>query len=173
MRELDKAFRMQITSAAPTEPGSPGEGPPRLRIMPVSGLAEDVLKRSGIRRGMRVLDLECGIGETSLVIARLVGYSGLVVGVDRSPQAIDAAERRATMAGCCYWTRFIAADPESFLAPDRFDAVVVRLALLCRGERAALLRISACVHPGGILLVSGKSAANVVSTLRRIGWRLP
>ena len=92
MREFDKPFRMQITSAPPNEPGSPGEGPLGLRVMPVSALAEDVLKQSGIRRGMRVLDLECGTGETSLAIARLVGYSGLVVGVDRSPQAIDAAE---------------------------------------------------------------------------------
>src|SRR5690349_9049153 len=66
MREFDKAYRMQVTSAPPTEPGSPGEGPSGLRVVPVAGLAEDVLKRSGIRRGMRVLDLECGTGETSL-----------------------------------------------------------------------------------------------------------
>jgi hypothetical protein len=81
MREFDKAYRMQVTSAPPTEPGSPGEGPSGLRVVPVAGLAEDVLKRSGIRRGMRVLDLECGTGETSLAIARLVGYSGLIVRV--------------------------------------------------------------------------------------------
>jgi SAM-dependent methyltransferase len=48
---------------------------------------------------MRILDLGCGSGDTSLLIAKMVGPSGLVVGVDRSAAAIDEAEKRATIAG--------------------------------------------------------------------------
>jgi SAM-dependent methyltransferase len=80
----------------------------------VRDLTEDVLRRAGVERGMRVLDLGCGNGDTSLLLAKLVGPSGLVVGVDPSLEAIDVAEKRATAAGRCYWTRFIAADLDTF-----------------------------------------------------------
>jgi hypothetical protein len=30
-------------------------------------------------------------------------------------EAIDVAEKRATVAGNCYWTRFVAADPSTFV----------------------------------------------------------
>jgi SAM-dependent methyltransferase len=126
----------------------------------VPDLTEDVLKRSGIKRGMRVLELECGTGGASLLIARLIGPSGLVVGVDRSAEAIDVAEKRATVSGYCYWTRFVTADPETFVSHERFDAVVVRLTLFRQGDRAAFLRLSACVRPDGVVvLVSGKPPA--------------
>jgi ubiquinone/menaquinone biosynthesis C-methylase UbiE len=130
-----------------------------LRVISVLDLTEDVLRRSGIERGMRVLDLECGAGNASLSIAKLIGPSGLVVGVDRSAEAIDVAEKRATVAGYCYWTRFVTADPNTFVPHERFDAVVVRLTLSRQGERATFLRLSACVRPGGVVVfVSGKPA---------------
>jgi ubiquinone/menaquinone biosynthesis C-methylase UbiE len=62
-------------------------------------LTADALRRAGVERGMRVLDHGCGIGATSLLIAELVGPHGLVVGVDPSAQAIDAAERAAVLSG--------------------------------------------------------------------------
>jgi ubiquinone/menaquinone biosynthesis C-methylase UbiE len=102
---------------------------------------------------MRVLDLGCGAGDASLLIAKRVGPSGLVVGVDESAEAIDEAEKRATIAGRCFWTRFVRADPETFVPPERFDAVVVRLTLLRQGEPATFLRLSAYVRPDGVILV--------------------
>ena len=107
----------------------------------VRDLTEDVLRRAGVERGMRVLDLGCGNGDTSLLLAKLVGPSGLVVGVDPSLEAIDVAEKRATAAGRCYWTRFIAADLDTFVPDKPFDAVVARLILLRLRERAAALRL--------------------------------
>jgi ubiquinone/menaquinone biosynthesis C-methylase UbiE len=102
---------------------------------------------------MCVLDLGCGSGDTSLLIAKMVGASGLVVGVDKSAAAIDEAEKRATIAGCCYWTRFVKADPDTFVPPERFDAVVVRLTFLRQGEASAFLRLSACVRRDGVVHV--------------------
>ena len=43
----------------------------------VRDLTEDVLRRAGVERGMRVLDLGCGVGDTSLLLAKLVGPTGL------------------------------------------------------------------------------------------------
>src|SRR5437588_8948831 len=73
-------------------------GPLPVKVVSVLDLTEDV-HWSGIQRGMRVLDLGCGVGDVSLWIAKLVGPTGLVVGVDESAEDIDTAERRATVAG--------------------------------------------------------------------------
>jgi ubiquinone/menaquinone biosynthesis C-methylase UbiE len=161
MRQLVKTLNMQVTTAnaTPSELGDSGieVSPLGLRISSVLDLTEDVLRRAGIERGMRVLDLECGAGNAALSIAKLIGPSGLVVGVDRSREAIDVAEKRATVAGYCYWTRFVAADPNTFVPHERFDAVVARLTLFRQGERATFLRLSACVRPDGVSMVaSGK-----------------
>jgi len=176
MRQLEKKLSMQVRTASTSPSDLVDSGievtPLGLRISSVLDLTEDVLRQAGMERGMRVLDLECGAGDASLSIAKLVGPSGLVVGVDRSAEAIDVAEKRATVAGYCYWTRFVAADPDTFVTRDRFDAVVARLTLFRQGERAALLRLSACVRPGGVIMVaSGKPAENTDSSLYRIGSR--
>jgi ubiquinone/menaquinone biosynthesis C-methylase UbiE len=161
MRQLVKKLNMQVTTAnaSPSALGDSGieVSPLGLRISSVLDLTEDVLRRAGIERGMRVLDLECGAGNASLSIAKLIGPSGLVVGVDRSREAIDVAEKRATVAGYCYWTRFVAEDPNTFVPHEQFDAVVVRPTLFRQGERATFLRPSACVRPDGVIMVaSGK-----------------
>jgi SAM-dependent methyltransferase len=125
----------------------------RLKVIPVPDLSEDVLRRCGVGPGKRVLDFECGVGDTSLLIAGLVGPTGVVVGIDQSADFIDVAERRATVAGRCYWTRFAAADPNTFVPDERFDVVVVRLALLLRSKHAAFLRLCACARPDGVIMV--------------------
>src|SRR5512139_3415689 len=62
-------------------------------------LTETLLRSAGIGEGMRVLDVGCGAGCVSLLVAGLVGPAGAVVGVDRSPEAIALARRRADGAG--------------------------------------------------------------------------
>jgi SAM-dependent methyltransferase len=154
MRELQKklAMKMQARNIENRSGEVRGTGPelrlPRRRIASVLDLSEDVLRLSGIVRGMRVLHLECGTGDASLRIAKLVGPSGLVIGIDRSTEAVELAQRRATTAGQCYWTRFIAADPEIFTVPGPFDAVVARLA-----PGAFPLRLAAHVRPGGLVVL--------------------
>lgn len=162
MRELQKklAMKMQARSINIEERSGEVRGSelelrlPRRRVASILDLSEDALRLSGIVRGMHVLDLECGAGDASLRIAKLVGPSGLVVGIDRSTEAIDLAQRRATTAGQCYWTRFIAADPETFAFPGPFDAVVARLAPLHRWlPGASSLRPATYVRPGGLVVL--------------------
>lgn len=133
-----------------------------LRATLLRDLTEDAVRQAGIERGMRVLDLGCGSGDTSLLIAKLVGPSGLVVGVDPSEEAIDFAERRATVAGQCYWARFISADLNAFVPAEPFDAVVLRLMRRRMREHAATFwQLSAHVRRRGVIaLVSGKLASN-------------
>jgi ubiquinone/menaquinone biosynthesis C-methylase UbiE len=62
-------------------------------------ITERLLRSAGIGRGMRVLDLGCGAGDVSMLAAKLVGRSGSVVGIDRSPEAIAFATERVQSAG--------------------------------------------------------------------------
>ena len=177
MRQLVKKFNAQVVNANTSSSRLGNSGieacPRRLRISSVLELTQETLRRAGIERGMRVLDLECGAGDASFSIAKLIGPSGLVVGVDRSREAIDAAEKRATVAGYCYWTRFVAADPDTFVPNERFDAVVARLPPLRQAECATFSRLSARVGPHGIIIVaSGTPAGNADLILHRLGLRL-
>jgi 2-polyprenyl-3-methyl-5-hydroxy-6-metoxy-1,4-benzoquinol methylase len=117
--------------------------------------------RCGIQRGMRVLELGCGAGDVSLWIADLVGPSGLVVGVDDSAERIDLAQKRATVAGQCYWTRFVTADLNTFIPHGRYDVVVARRALPLQREPATFLRLSTWLRPDGVvILMVGKPAGS-------------
>jgi ubiquinone/menaquinone biosynthesis C-methylase UbiE len=150
---------------------------PRQQLTFAPEATETLLRRVGIQRGMRHLDLGCGTGETFLLLAKLVGPSGLVVGIDPSAQAIDLAERRATIGGQCYWTRFVAADLDTFVLAEPFDALIVRLELFYRREPlAGFLRFSSLVRAGGVVvLVSGASVSNpsASSAERNLTGRIP
>lgn len=50
------------------------------------------------QRGLRVLDVGCGAGTTTLAAARRVAPEGLAVGVDIDPDAVALAASRARMA---------------------------------------------------------------------------
>jgi cyclopropane fatty-acyl-phospholipid synthase-like methyltransferase len=126
----------------------------RLRANVLTDLSQDALRQAGIERGMRVADLGCGIGDASLQIAEAVGPSGLVVGVDPSEEDIQLAERRATVAGQCYWTRFISADLDEFVPAGQFDAVAFHPMRERPGAPVATFRRrAALIRHGGIALM--------------------
>jgi ubiquinone/menaquinone biosynthesis C-methylase UbiE len=140
-------------------------------------LTEDVLVRAGIGRGMRVLDLGCGVGDVSLLAGRLVGSAGSVVGVDRSPEAIAMAAARVRHVGLEGRVRFAAAELEDYAPEGRFDAVIGRLVLMYLPDPvAALRRFAACLRPGGVLAfqeIATAQARTVPETplfRQAVGW---
>ncbi len=44
----------------------------------------DVLQRAGLKPGMQVLDVGCGVGDVTLEAARMIGPEGSVIGIDKS-----------------------------------------------------------------------------------------
>jgi ubiquinone/menaquinone biosynthesis C-methylase UbiE len=58
-----------------------------------------------IQPGHTVLDVGCGPGTDTIVLADLVGPTGRVVGVDSDAAMIAEANRRAEQAGCSAWCR--------------------------------------------------------------------
>jgi ubiquinone/menaquinone biosynthesis C-methylase UbiE len=114
-------------------------------------LTEEVLRAAGIGPGMRVLDVGCGAGDVSFLAATLVGSSGSVVGVDRSPEATALARRRAADVGLPN-VSFVTQDLQDLATDGRFDAIIGRLVLMYfpRPE-AALRRLLELLAPGGVV----------------------
>ena len=111
-----------------------------------------IFAAAGIRAGMRVLDLGCGAGDVAFVAADLVGPDGHVVGVDRSPEALARARRRAEQRGLAQ-VRFVEGDIHDPAPGGPFDAVVGRLVLMYVPDPAEVLRRQATVLRAGGLVV--------------------
>ena len=79
---------------------SPGETR-RLQLQSefLSGPTNQLLRMAGIGPGMRILDVGCGLGDVTMMAARLAGASGSVIGADTDADMLAAAERRAADAG--------------------------------------------------------------------------
>jgi SAM-dependent methyltransferase len=114
-------------------------------------LTEDVLRSAGVSEGMRVLDVGCGAGDVSLLAARLVGPSGAVLGVDRSPEALVLARRRADADRIRHVT-FVEGDLAELELSESFDALIGRFVLMYFADPSgALEKMARNVRAGGII----------------------
>jgi ubiquinone/menaquinone biosynthesis C-methylase UbiE len=114
-------------------------------------LTDGFLRRAGISAGMHVLELGCGIGEVSLIAARLVGPHGRVHCLDFDPKSLEVARGRTQSAGHDHVV-FEQADINDHFPSRPYDAVIGRHILLHTPDALALLRkAAAIVHAGGVV----------------------
>jgi ubiquinone/menaquinone biosynthesis C-methylase UbiE len=122
----------------------------RLEIKTDAAVVEAFATRAGLRPGMRVVDIACGPGLTTSILASLVGEAGSALGLDASPQRIEAARRRYGDTRTSFAIR-------DFLEPiedlGSFDFAWVRFALeYYRAEAFEVVRnVSGLLEDGGIL----------------------
>ena len=144
-------------------------------------LTADVFRRAGLREGMTVLDIGCGVGDVTLLAARLVGPKGAVLGIDRAASSVQTARVRASALGVAH-ARFEQADLASFETDQTFDALVGRLVLLYLPDPGATLkRLPQYLRPGGIVAfqefdmtaTSQVPAGALYSTFLRAGFPPP
>jgi ubiquinone/menaquinone biosynthesis C-methylase UbiE len=118
----------------------------------VNPITRQYLIEAGIAPGMRVLDVGSGVGDVAFLAADLVGPSGEVVGVDRSPGALAFARSRGKERSLANVT-FRENELSAMAFDQLFDAAIGRYVLCFQPDPAALLRkISHLVRPGGIVL---------------------
>ncbi|MEM7504529.1 MAG: methyltransferase domain-containing protein [Pseudomonadota bacterium] len=100
--------------------------------------------RAGISAGMRVLEVGCGSGEVTSLLAQMVGSAGFVLAVDSNQHALNAAEQRLLSDGARNF-RFMCADvsdPRALLCQSEattFDAVAGRRVLMYLDDPVAVL----------------------------------
>ena len=125
-------------------------------------LTERLFREAGIGPGQRVLDLGSGVGDVAMLVARLVGPSGEVVGVERDSHAISAAMSRVAEAGLHNVT-LTQSDVGQVASNRPFDAAVGRLILEFVPDPVAVLRsVSRLVRPGGVLAFQEVSYAPIL-----------
>ena len=112
------------------------------------------LTKSGLRPGMRVADIGCGIGTISCWMAAQVGAHGSVAGVDISADQVVTARRRALDDGVDNVTFSSASAYDTGLEANGFDLVFCRFVLMhLQRPEAALREMRSLLRPGGILAV--------------------
>lgn len=111
---------------------------------------ERFCKRAGISEGMRVLEIGSGAGDVALMLAKRIGPTGQVVGVDVNADILDTARQRAADTGLQN-TEFIAGDARNLDFSDKFDAVVGRFVLMYMANPPeAFANLMTHLKPGGI-----------------------
>jgi ubiquinone/menaquinone biosynthesis C-methylase UbiE len=114
--------------------------------------APDIVEAAGIRAGQSVLDLACGAGAVTRLVATRVGPEGRVVGLDINPGMLAVA-RVAASAPNVEWREGSAL---KMPLPDAtFDAAVCQQGLQFFPDRsAALSEVRRVLKPGGRLALS-------------------
>ena len=115
---------------------------------------ERLTQLAGLQPGESVLDVGCGTGTLAITAKQRVGQSGVVVGIDASPEMIERAKRKARKTGV--EVNFQTAVVEALPFPDAsFDVVFSTLMLhhLPRSVREQCAReIRRVLKPDGRVL---------------------
>jgi ubiquinone/menaquinone biosynthesis C-methylase UbiE len=166
-----------------TDPGSSGfdrEKVERLdhRASMLAPVTRLILQQAGIEPGMRVLDLGTGTGAVAHLAAELVGPTGRVVGLDRAPNALAAAEQRRRADGLTN-VSFVQGDVDSWRHDSEFDAVIARLILFhLRDPAAALAHHARSLRPGARVIAmdldasAARSVPATPSVAEAVDWIL-
>lgn len=129
------------------------------RLTILNGVLNDAsLSRAALQGGERILDLGCGLGQLSRLMAKAAGPSGRVVGIERSPEQIAEARRQAELAGEADLVEIRqgeATDPPLHdVEWGSFDVVHTRFLLEHLPDPAAAVRVMArAARPGGRVIL--------------------
>ena len=108
----------------------------------------DMVRDTGIADGMRVLDVGCGDGFFMKRIARLIGPSGQIVGLDIDARALRAAAANCRGLGVPY--ALVQGQSCSLPFPDRcFDACFSALSFFDFSDPVSVVRSMCRVTRGG------------------------
>ncbi len=112
------------------------------------------VEMSGVRPGMRVLDLAGGTGDLSALFADAVGNAGSVVLTDINPAMMRVGRDRLLDRGLAQ-VEFCQAGAEALpFADAAFDCVVIGFGLRNFTDKETALReLLRVIKPGGVLLV--------------------
>jgi SAM-dependent methyltransferase len=127
----------------------------------------------GMRAGLTVVDVGCGLGYLGYTFWPYFGAGGQYIGVDTDPTLLRDAERAAIDWSEGGETRFIEGDAYALPLDDGFADIAMCQTLLLHLERPeeALAEMARVVRPGG--LVTCLEPDNVSAMMALPFWSLP
>lgn len=138
--------------------------------------SENLFRQAGISEGLRVLDAGCGTGDTTRLLARIVGPSGFVIGVDRDASSLETAESVSAAQGLAN-VRFVQGDVRGLELDEQVDALAGRLVLMHADDPVSVLvHLVRWVRPGGVVTFQegtmGRAGAvpEIPLVSRAVGW---
>ena len=135
----------------------------------IAPLTERLFREAGISPGQRVLDLGSGVGDVTMLVSRIVGQSGEVVGIERDARSIERARARVVEAGF-HNVSFTQTDVKEIVSDKPFDAAVGRFILMFLPDPVSVLRsVVRLVRPGGVVAFQEPSWTVMLA----LGARLP
>jgi SAM-dependent methyltransferase len=112
-----------------------------------------LFREAGVGPGQRVLDVGSGLGDVSMLVARLIGPSGQVVGVDNDTSTIAKAKDRVAKAGFQN-VGFTESDVGHIPSGETFDSIVGRLILEFLPDPGAVVKsLVGLLRSGGVLAI--------------------
>src|SRR5258707_12367080 len=130
----------QLFPVSPWEVGYPGAAEAVVRRM---------LHRADIDERSRVMDLGCGRGELSILVAREFGCT--VVGVDEDQRSLETLRQSSKDLGNQIETREASFDQLPTQAP-KFDAVLLCRKLVCEFRIAAATARDQLINNGHLII---------------------
>jgi len=121
------------------------------RIEPLRALAIQSLT---LQPGQRVLDVACGTGSTVVILARQVGPTGQVLGIEQCPEMAEIARQRLRDDGIDR-AEIVTADVQVVSRAFSADAVLFSFTHDVLQSAAAIARIRQLSAPGARLAVLG------------------
>lgn len=120
---------------------------------PVDEMTKRWLDEAGVRPGMRVIDMGCGPGTVTAMLAERVGERGRVFAVDRNPAMLAMARERCAAAKLDNVELVEGTFEIGELPGGPVDAAVGRRVLMYQPDAAQSLRsLARAVRPGGLVL---------------------
>lgn len=110
------------------------------------------LAKLDVRAGTHAVDVGCGWGDTAIELARKVGPTGSVVGLDCCDAFLEKGRRDAVAEGLKN-IRFVAADVQTYPFEREFDLCFSRFGMMFFANPVAAMRnVRTALKPGGTLL---------------------
>lgn len=119
----------------------------------VAAHGDEALRLFPPRTGWRVIDVGCGLGETTQAIARSVGPTGEAVGVDAAVKMLGIAKAETAEHGITN-ARFEVADVQLDPLGNGFDMAFSRMGTMFFANPVAALRnVRSALRPGAQLVM--------------------
>jgi len=110
------------------------------------------LGRLSLPPGARALDVGCGWGDTAIELARKVGPTGKVVGLDCCDAFLEKGRRDAAAEGLGH-VHFVAADVQTHHFEPEFDFAFSRFGMMFFANPVAAMRnVRSAMRPGATLM---------------------